>query len=429
MAARRSGTGWVAAYVGLLVLPLPLMALSPHQESTPSTVFAVAVGFAAYIGMALQVVIASRAPALRRAAGLDTLLRLHRYMGGLLLALVAVHVAVLAYQGPWFRPWLYPYDGPFVAQAGFVGAVGMILLGLTSYARRALRLSFERWRALHLVCTVAAIGGAYVHILMASDYSWSGPLRTVSSLAALAALAALVYLRVGRAFAAAGLPYELVAVRPERGDATTLELRAAGHDGIVFTPGQFAWLRSAGRPYTLTEHPLSVSSSTHDPRALAFTARHVGDHTSGFGGLEPGSIVLVDGPHGGRRRVHAQHGWVLVVAGIGVTPAMSVLRTMADAGDRRPVQLLYGVRDREQATFLDELEALRDRLDLDLHVVESRVHGRIDARLLASVLPPDRTERRYLLCGPRGFAEATLRTLVELGVPADMVQAERFDSV
>lgn len=420
---------WVVAYVALLLIPLPLMALSPHQESTPSTVFAVAIGFAAYVGMALQVILASRAPALGRAAGLDVLLRLHRYMGGVLLAFVIVHVAVLAYQGPWFRPWLYPYDGPFVAQAGFVGAVGMILLGATSYARRAFRLSFERWRLLHLVLTVAAIGGAYVHILLASDYSWSGPLRAVASISALAALAALVYLRIGRAFAAAGAPYELVTLHPEQGDATTLELRALGHDGIAFAPGQFAWLRAAGRPYTLTEHPLSVSSSTHDPRRLAFTARHAGDHTSRFGDLHPGSIILVDGPHGGHPSPHLQHGWVLIVAGIGITPAMSILRTMAATGDTRPVQLIYGVRTRANATFADELEQLRERLALDLHVIESSIHGRINANLLARLLPADRAQRRYLLCGPRGFTEQTQLTLSALGIAPALVQAERFESV
>jgi predicted ferric reductase len=423
-------TGWIVAYIALLLLPVPLMWINKDQEHAPSTVFALSLGFAAYMGMALQVILASRSPKLQRVAGLDALLRLHRYMGGVLITFVALHVAVLWYKNTWVRPWLYPLHGPFEAQTGWVAMVAMALLGVTSYARRQINLSYESWRMIHIILTVLAVAGAYTHVLIASDYSWSGPLRIVSTVAILVALAALVYLRVGRAFAVAGQPYELVEVRPERGDATTLTLRPVGHSGIAFQPGQFAWLRTAGRPYTLTEHPLSVSSSTSDAGTVAFTARHLGDHTSTFGELTPGNVILVDGPHGGHRaHGDATDGWVLVVAGIGVTPAMSLLRTMADMRDPRPVQVLYGVRSINNATFHDELHELRTVLDLDLHVLPSSVHGRIHQGTLAALLPADRLQRRYLICGPEGFADAMLRALVSLGVEPRRIHAERFDSV
>jgi ferredoxin-NADP reductase len=41
---------------------------------------------------------------------------------------------------------------------------------------------------------------------------------------------------------------------------------------------------------------------------------------------------------------------VLVAGGIGVTPMMSLIRTLADQADQRPVILLYGVRDWESIT-------------------------------------------------------------------------------
>ena len=55
---------------------------------------------------------------------------------------------------------------------------------------------------------------------------------------------------------------------------------------------------------------------------------------------------------------------VLIAGGIGITPMMSMLRTLADRGDKRPVILFYGSKDRESTTFREELEALRSRLDL-----------------------------------------------------------------
>jgi ferredoxin-NADP reductase len=36
---------------------------------------------------------------------------------------------------------------------------------------------------------------------------------------------------------------------------------------------------------------------------------------------------------------------VLIAGGVGVTPMMSLIRTFADRGDKRPVILLYGSKD------------------------------------------------------------------------------------
>jgi ferredoxin-NADP reductase len=47
------------------------------------------------------------------------------------------------------------------------------------------------------------------------------------------------------------------------------------------------------------------------------------------------------------------------VGGIGITPMMSIIRTLADRGDRRPVVLLYASRDWDSVIFREELDALQ----------------------------------------------------------------------
>ena len=67
---------------------------------------------------------------------------------------------------------------------------------------------------------------------------------------------------------------------------------------------------------------------------------------------------------------------VLVAGGVGITPMMSMIRTLADQGDKRPVILLYGSKDWEEITFREELEALEARLDLTVvHVLENPPEG------------------------------------------------------
>ena len=61
---------------------------------------------------------------------------------------------------------------------------------------------------------------------------------------------------------------------------------------------------------------------------------------------------------------------VLIAGGVGITPMMSMIRTLADRGDKRPVILLYGSKDWESITFREELETLKARLNLTVvHVL------------------------------------------------------------
>ncbi|MBV8616874.1 MAG: hypothetical protein JOY66_24300 [Acetobacteraceae bacterium] len=82
------------------------------------------------------------------------------------------------------------------------------------------------------------------------------------------------------------------------------------------------------------------------------TIRKLGDFTRDIDTVPVGKRVFLDGPYGAFT-VHDGRAdmLVMVAGGIGVTPMMSILRTMADRGDKRPVILLYGNRDWDSVTF------------------------------------------------------------------------------
>jgi len=247
---------------------------------------------------------------------------------------------------------------------------------------------------------------------------------------------AVVELRLLRPRRLARRPYVLERVLPERGGATTLALRAEGHGGRPFQPGQFAWLKLADAPHALAEHPFSYSSSASSPERPAFTIKAYGGFTRRAPELRPGTRVLLDGPHGSfRARPHADR-VVLIVGGIGITPAISLLRSAADAGDRRPFVLVYGSLQWEQATFREELERLEQRLDLRVVHVLTDPHpgwqgesGFIDAALLRRQLPYDLRATDVLVCGPPPMLAAALDGLRRLGVSPENVHAEQFVTV
>ncbi len=156
--------------------------------------------------------------------------------------------------------------------------------------------------------------------------------------------------------------------------------------------------------------------------------------------MRPGERAYLDGPHGAftvDRHGHAA-GFVFIAGGVGITPIMSMLRTLADRGDGRPIYLIYANRDWESVIFREEIEALQERLNLRvIHVLEQPPEGWtgetgfVTGDILQRHLP--RFERRNVyeafICGPQPMMDAVERALVRLGVDMGDIHTERFDLV
>ncbi len=84
--------------------------------------------------------------------------------------------------------------------------------------------------------------------------------------------------------------------------------------------------------------------------------------------------MYIDGPYGAFTSGCPSDTQVLIAGGVGITPMMSIIRTLADEGDKRPVILLYGSRDWDSITFREELEAIQPRLNLKVVHVLSDPH-------------------------------------------------------
>ena len=427
---------WLAAYVVAALAPLALVfAADDAFQHPPIIEFSVAIGFVGLMLLALQVVIPSRAGAFTTPFGIDVLLRFHRQMGLVALGLVVAHVVILIADNTDLISLLNPLEAPNRARAGLGAVVALALLTFTSLWRARARLSYERWRGLHVALGIAILVLSLAHIIWVGHYVAFRSLRWVSLLVVVLALLSIAYLRFARPFAAAGRPYRVSAVRPERGGATTIELEADGHRGDAFRPGQFAWLKFHGAPYALVEHPFSYSSSSHRPARPAFTIKARGDFTEAVAELDAGTAIIIDGPHGSFRPAVPDGPFLLVAAGVGITPVRSILQTLADEGDRRELILVYGSRSWEEVTFREELADVEKELDLRVIHVLSRPDadwsgetGRISAELLERVLPMRALRWNVFVCGPPQMTEGLVRELVDLGFPRQAVHAERFVS-
>lgn len=313
--------------------------------------------------------------------------------------------------------------------------IALIAIVVTSLWRLKLRIEYDRWRIIHGLLAMITVSAGFVHMFLAGIYTDVPVLRTVWMVYALVWIGLLAYTRVIKPWYEIRHPYKITRVIPELGDAWTIVLKPDGHSGMRFKPGQFTWLSVRDTPFKKKEHPFSFSSSAENTDTLDLTIKDLGDFSSTIHSLKPGETAYLDGPHGALTmdRYPDMDGFVFIAGGIGVTPLISMLRTMADRNDQRPVQFFYANRDWNSATFRDELAALEKNLNLELiHVLEeppgnwTGEKGFLSAEILGRHLPDTRNELQFFMCGPEPMMDAVEDALQKLRIPARRVRAERF---
>ncbi|MGN6606807.1 MAG: 1,2-phenylacetyl-CoA epoxidase subunit PaaE [Jatrophihabitans sp.] len=155
--------------------------------------------------------------------------------------------------------------------------------------------------------------------------------------------------------------------------------------------------------------------------------------------LRPGDVLEVQPPSGSFCPDLATPGHhVLVAAGSGITPLLSIAASVLAADDRSRVTLLYGNRRSDTVMFADEVADLKDAHPQRLHLVHvlSReaqevelFTGRLDRERLARLLPITvdvEAVDHWWLCGPFAMVEDARTLLAELGVPRERVHRELF---
>jgi 3-ketosteroid 9alpha-monooxygenase subunit B len=177
----------------------------------------------------------------------------------------------------------------------------------------------------------------------------------------------------------------------------------------------------------------SLSSSPHQGGDLRVTVKRVdGGRGSGWlvDQLCADTELDVLPPAGTFTPKSLDEDLLLVAAGSGITPVMSILRAALATGRGR-VTLLYANRDEQSVIFSDELRGLSaahpDRL-LVLHWLES-LQGLPDSARLAALLRPVTGTREVFLCGPAPFMDAVTHALRDAGVPRSRLHIERFVSL
>jgi len=226
----------------------------------------------------------------------------------------------------------------------------------------------------------------------------------------------------------------------ETPNVKTIRLLPASGERLLpftFVPGQFLnvafWIGGARmiRSYSISSSPTHRDyldlTVRREPRGAV--SRHIVDL------LRVGDLVEAGGPVGKFTFTGSEaDGIVLIAAGVGVTPMVSIARYLTEQSWNGDVFFIFSIHAPSDYIFANEIAAL-ERANPKLHVAVTvskpegtdwtGLRGRITKELLTKTVP-DLASRRIHICGPPGMMEATKAMLAELKVPAEQIKTEAF---
>jgi ring-1,2-phenylacetyl-CoA epoxidase subunit PaaE len=259
-------------------------------------------------------------------------------------------------------------------------------------------------------------------------------------------------------------PLKIKSVTPETTDTVTLEFDVPEslHGVFQYQHGQYLTIRIFDNDLEV-RRSYSMSSSPTEGR-LAVTVKKVEEgrvSTYLHERIKVGDTLEVAKPDGrfttpvspDKRRT-----FYLFAAGSGITPLMSILKTVLEAEPMSAVYLLYGSRNEENIIFRDELDRLSERYTGQLHVEHvlsqpkkneasgglfgifkkattnwkgrlGRIDGRQTTTFLDENLPhgPEH-DCLYFVCGPGSMADTVKATLLGRGIADKQIHTELFAS-
>ena len=430
---------WLAVYLALVLTPLFVLLIGPVPPGSGFWWdFSMALGFTGMAMMGVQFFLTARFRRANAPFGIDIIYLFHRYLALMILALIFIHYLIIRIANVEALGVINPLQAPWYMTAGRTSLLLLALLIITSLWRKSLRIHYDEWRMLHIGLAVAAFLLALGHIEGVGYYIEAPTKRWLWTGYILFWLLLVVYVRLIKPWRMYRKPYRVAEVRQECGNSWTLALEPEGHEGMFFKPGQFGWLTLRESPYHIKEHPFSFSSSAVHHGRVEVTIKELGDFTRTIKQTRVGEIAYLDGPYGvfSVDRYPEAPGYIFIAGGIGVAPIISMLRTLADRNEQRPLWFIYGNNRWQDVIFREELEALKEQLNLQLvHVLNDPPpdwkgeSGFITTEVLQKVLPTNVQKYEYFLCGPKPMTDVVQQGLHDLHVPLGKIHFELFDMV
>ena len=240
-------------------------------------------------------------------------------------------------------------------------------------------------------------------------------------------------------------PLKVAEIVPETDEANSIrfDIPPELRDAFAFRAGQHLTLRATiggeevRRNYSLCTAPADGDFMVTVKRiGGGLFSNWVGDQ------LKAGDTVEVMVPHGSFttefNAANRRH-LVGIAGGSGITPVMSLIRTLLREEPKSRFTLLYGNRDSSSVIFLEALAALKDKYlgrfeiyhfldqeEQDIALFNGMLNRERLDEAIAALVPDAAEVDGWFICGPGPMMDAAEGALIDQSIPKERIHIERF---
>ncbi len=445
--------GWLVT-IGLCVVPI-VMWYQMHPIDTIKTFPALMLNIGRVTGLigmvmyALNLVYATRLRFLEYFfGGLNRVYIAHHLLGGFALIFLTIHPLFLAlrYVGSQLLQGallllpngLTPLSALFnrshefhdlvltqwAIAFGIIAFWGMVVLLLVTFF---VNLPYRLWLFTHKFLGVAFFFGALHVLFIESDTSKNAALKYYLLSLATIGLVAYVYRTLMGRILIKQYKYSVVSVNVVAGNVVQVNMVPNGL-AMSYKPGQFVFVRFLSDKSTGISkewHPFSISSAPHD-QVLQLSVKGLGDYTNKLASLPPGASADIEGAYGRFTYTNFKNkNQIWVAGGIGVTPFLSMARTITDPGFR--VDLYYSVNT---STELIDWNLLADVTQHNpnfrvIPFIGDQQKGFLSVAFIKQY-SGELKGKEVFICGPPPMMKAMRQQFKAEGLPGTSIHSEEF---
>lgn len=402
--------------------------------------FPLALGLLAFSLAITDVLIALRPKSTEKALGLPKMYAIHGSMAVVLCVAALIHAfAELGIEKSFT-------SAPAVMPAGFLALILLVLATFTGAfvlsgmfagklaIQKRIKKSVKRETGLWMHrLSVIAVLLIFGHMMAVDFVSENTALCALAGIYVLIAVGGYVVVKFSRR----ARKYVLKSCTQLNPEVYELSFAPESGEVMSYTPGQYLFVRFLKSDLPKESHPFSISCSTDSAKGLIqVMVKKSGDYTNRIGELKAGDIATLDGPYGSffdSDTAKSETPMVLLAGGIGITPMLSIIRSLAKTAKRKLV-LVWGLSTADDAVALDELGAIaKANPNFSLHITFSKesVPGYDRGRMNGDYLKKVGVDALYptadfFICGPGPMMNSMKEILKENNVPAERTHIEEF---